>query len=414
MTKRRVVITGTGVLTPIGSDIREFWNSLIEGKNGVGQITKFDASEYSTTIAAEIKDFNPENFGIDPKKAKRLDIFILYALAACREAFQTSGIETEKEDPFRMGVVVGSGIGGLQLIEQEKTKLIERGPRRVSPFLIPGMIIDMVAGEVAMQYGFMGPNYGVVSACASSAHAIGDAMRMIQYGDADVIITGGSEASVTQLGLAGFCSAKALSKRNDEPQKASRPFDAQRDGFVMGEGAGFLVLEELEHAKKRGAEILAEVRGYGATADAYHMTAPHPEGAGGIAAMKAAIRDAELDISEIDYINAHGTSTELNDKIETMVIKKVLGERALEIPVSSTKSMTGHLLGAAGAVESIALIKSIKEGIVHPTINYENPDPECDLDYVPNEAREHKVRAALTNSLGFGGHNATLLFSEFK
>ncbi len=414
MTKRRVVVTGIGALTPIGFTVDKFWNSLIEGENGVGQITKFDASEYTTTIAAEIRGFDAADFGIDPKKAKRLDIFILYALAACREAFRMSGIETEKEDPFRMGVLVGSGIGGLQLIEKEKTKLIEKGPRRVSPFLIPGMIIDMVAGEVAMQYGFMGLNYGIVSACASSAHAIGDALRMIQVDDADVIITGGSEASVTKLGLAGFCSAKALSKRNDDPERASRPFDAGRDGFVMGEGAGFLVLEELEHAKKRGADILAELKGYGATADAYHMTAPHPEGLGGIAAMKRAMEDGGVNPADIDYINAHGTSTELNDKIETMVIKKVLGERAGDIPVSSTKSMTGHLLGAAGAVESIALIKSIKEGIVHPTINYENPDPECDLDYVPNQAREHKVRAALTNSLGFGGHNATLLFSEFK
>ncbi|MGM0568047.1 MAG: beta-ketoacyl-ACP synthase II [Elusimicrobiota bacterium] len=414
MNRRRVVVTGIGALTPVGLNTDDFWDSLVEGKNGVRTITRFDASKHATTIGAEVKGFNPEDFGLNAKKARRLDTFISYALAACSEAVSDSGLQPEKEDPFRMGVIVGSGIGGLQLIEKEHNKFLKSGPRRVSPFLIPGMIIDMAAGEIAMRYGMKGVNYGVVSACASSAHALGDAMRMIRCSDADVVVAGGSEASITELGLAGFCSAKALSKRNDDPEGASRPFDKERDGFVMGEGAGFLVLEEMERAKKRGARIYAELSGYGATADAYHMTAPHPEGESGVRAMKNAIEDAGMNPEDIDYINAHGTSTPLNDKVETMVIKKVLGEKAYDVAISSTKSMTGHLLGAAGAVESIASIKSITEGIIHPTINYENPDPECDLDYVPNQARECRVRAALTNSLGFGGHNATLVFSEFK
>jgi 3-oxoacyl-[acyl-carrier-protein] synthase II len=414
MNDRRVVVTGIGVISPIGLSVKAYWNSLLEGESGIGKITRFDVSQYPTQIAGEIKGFNPQEFDIDSKKEKRIDLFGQYAVAAAKEAFETSGLNMEEEDPYRCGVIVGSGIGGLATVEAEHIKLLNRGPRRVSPFLIPSMIIDIAAGDISIKYGMRGINYGLVSACASSAHAIGDSMRMIQYGDADVIITGGTESSSTALGLAGFCSAKALSSRNDEPQKASRPFDADRDGFVMGEGAGILVLEELEHAKNRGANIIAEVAGYGATADAYHITAPHPEGAGGINAMKKAIKDAGLNSEDIDYINAHGTSTLLNDKIETMVIKKVFGEHAKKLVASSTKSMTGHLLGAAGAVEIIACIQSINTDKVHPTINQENPDPDCDLDYVPNEARDKVVNAALSNSLGFGGHNAAVVVKKFS
>lgn len=414
MYDRRVVITGCGIVTPIGQSISEYWTSLIEGKSGIGKITRFDVSQYTAQIAGEINDFDPEKFGIDSKKAKRIDKFVQYALAASKEAFESSGLDMNNEDPFRCGVVIGSGIGGLKTVEDEFSKLKEKGPKRVSPFLIPGMIIDIAAGEVAIKYGFHGLNYGAVSACASSAHAIGDSLRMIRCGDADVIIAGGTEYSTTELGLAGFCSAKALSTRNDDPSRACRPFDAQRDGFVMSEGSGLIVLEELEHAKKRGANIYAELVGYGATADAFHITAPHPEGIGGINAMKKAIADARLNPEDIDYINAHGTSTPLNDKIETAVIKKVFGEHANDLVISSTKSMTGHLLGAAGAIELIAGILTIKEGIVHPTINYENPDPECDLDYVPNKAREKQVNAVLSNSLGFGGHNCALIIKKFS
>jgi len=414
MNERRVVVTGTGVITPIGKTVDEYWKSLLSAKSGIDRISRFDVSEYTSQIGAEIRDFNPEDFGVEAKKAKRIDLFVQYSLAAAREAIQMSGINTEQEDPFRCGVITGSGIGGLLTVEAEHKKMLEKGPRKVSPFLIPAMIIDIAPGEIAINYGLKGINYSVVSACASSAHAIGDAIKMIKTGTADVIVTGGSEASITPLGLAGFCSARALSTRNDDPEKASRPFDAERDGFVMGEGAGILVLEEMEHAKKRGAQILAEMAGYGATADAYHITAPHPEGVSGMQAMKLALEDGKINPDDVDYINAHGTSTLLNDKIETQVIKNVFGSRAKEIAVSSTKSMTGHLLGAAGAVEMIACIKSINEGVVHPTVNYENPDPECDLDYVPNEPREKEVKVALSNSLGFGGHNATLAVKKFS
>ncbi|MFC2061007.1 beta-ketoacyl-ACP synthase II [Elusimicrobiota bacterium] len=414
MSKKRVVVTGMGVITPIGSTISEYWNSLVAGKSGIEKITRYDVSEFSAQIAGEIKDFEPEKYDIDSKLAKRIDTFILYALAASKEAFESSGLDMEKENSFRCGTIIGSGMGGLFTIEKEHIKLREKGPRRVSPFLVPGMIIDMAAGQVAIKYGLNGLNYAVVSACASSAHAIGDSFKMIQSGVADVIFGGGTEYCTTPLGLAGFCSAKALSTRNDDPQKASRPFDAERDGFVMSEGAGIIVLEELEHAKNRGANILAEVVGYGATADAYHMTAPHPDGAGGINAMKMAIEDAGLKPEEVDYINAHGTSTSLNDKIETGVIKSVFGDHARKLAINSTKSMTGHLLGAAGVVEIIATIKTINEGVLHPTINYENPDPECDLDYVPNEAREQEINVGLSNSLGFGGHNAAVIVKKYS
>lgn len=414
MNDRRVVVTGLGAVTPLGFSVQENWDSLIAGKNAIGKITKFDASAFTAQIAGEIKDFNPADFGIDAKKARRIDLFVQYALAAAEEAFTMSGLDMSKEDPFRCGTVIGSGIGGLATVEKEHTKLMEKGPRRVSPFLIPGMIIDIAAGEVSIKHGLNGLNYGVVSACASAANAIGDSMRMIKYGDADVIISGGTENSTTELGLAGFCAAKALSTRNDDPERACRPFDAERDGFVMSEGAGILVLEELEHAKKRGAVIFAEIAGYGATGDAYHITAPHPEGVGGIRALQRALEDAKMNPDEIDYFNAHGTSTPLNDKTETKVIKEVFGDHAQKIAISSTKSMLGHLLGAAGAIELIACIKSLNENIVHPTINYETPDPECDLDYVPNKAREMEVRAAISNSLGFGGHNAALIVKKFS
>jgi 3-oxoacyl-[acyl-carrier-protein] synthase II len=402
-----------GTITPIGLNVKDYWTSLITGHSGIGKSTRFDTSEFSVQIAAEVKNFNPDDFDIDSKKAKRIDMFIQYALAAAKEAFESSGLNMEKENSFRCGTIIGSGIGGLQTVEDEHIKLREKGPKRVSPFLIPGMIIDMAAGQVAIEYGLNGINYAVVSACASSAHAIGDSFKMIQAGVADIIFAGGTEYSTTPVGLAGFCSAKALSKRNDDPQKACRPFDAERDGFVMSEGAGILILEELEHAKNRGANILAEVAGYGATADAYHMTAPHPDGAGGANAMRIAIEDAGLNIADVDYINAHGTSTPLNDKIETGVIKQVFGDHARKLAINSTKSMAGHLLGAAGAVEIIATIKSINEGVLHPTVNYENPDPECDLDYVPNEAREQEINVGLSNSLGFGGHNAAVIVSKF-
>ncbi len=414
MNKKQVVITGMGALTPIGPDVKTYWNSLKEGESGIGKITRFDVSEYSSQIAAELKNFDPEDFGISKKKRRRTDDFIIYSLVAAVESIKNSGLNMGKEDPYRCGTIIGSGIGGLNTIEKDHTKLLKKGARRVSPFLIPSMIIDMAAGEIAIKYGLKGPNYGVVSACASSAHAIENSMRMIQAGDVDVVVTGGAENSLSPLGLAGFCSLRALSTRNDDPQSASRPFDAARDGFVIGEGAGIIVLEELEHAKKRGAKIYAELVGHGATADAYHITAPQPDGKSGTAAMKTALIDSGLNPEDIDYINAHGTSTLLNDKIETKVIKNVFGTNSEKLPVSSTKSMTGHLLGAAGAVELIACVKTINDGVVHPTINYENPDPECDLDYVPNEARDMEVNAALSNSLGFGGHNVSLVVKKYS
>ncbi|NLB34411.1 MAG: beta-ketoacyl-ACP synthase II [Elusimicrobia bacterium] len=414
MGRRRVVITGMGIISPIGLSLDEYWDSLINGRSGVGRITRFDTTDYTAKIGGELKGFDPENFGIDKRHVRRSDPFIIYAIAASMEAVKMSGLDIDKEDPFRCGCILGSGIGGLLTVEREHQKLLERGPRRVSPFLIPSMIADMAPGDVAIQHNLKGPNYGVVSACASSAHAIGDAMRVIQAGDADIIVSGGSEASISPLGLAGFCSARALSTRNDEPEKASRPYDADRDGFVMAEGGAILVLEELEHAKKRGAEILAEVAGYGATADAYHITAPQPEGLSGTQAMKLAIKDAKLNPEDIQYINPHGTSTPLNDKIETQVLKNVFGDHAKKLAISSTKSMTGHMLGAAGAAEVIASVKTINESLVHPTINYDTPDPDCDLDYVPNQPREMEVNAVLSNSLGFGGHNATLILKKFS
>jgi 3-oxoacyl-[acyl-carrier-protein] synthase II len=411
--RRRVVVTGMGVVSPVGKSVKEFWEALLSAKNGIKLIDRFDVSQFPTKIAGLIDDFHPEE-RIDPKELKRMDLVTQYALYATYEAILDAGLSEGKFDPYRAGVIFSSGIGGIKTLEEEVIKLKEQGPRRVSPFLVPMMIVDITPGHIAMRYGFKGPNYSVVSACASSAHAIGDAYRLIKYGDADIVIAGGAEAPITPIGLAGFCSMRALSTRNDEPEKASRPFDKERDGFVMAEGAGAVVLEELEHALKRGAKIYAEVVGYGATADAYHITAPHPEGEGAVNSMRLAIEEAGISPEEVSYINAHGTSTQLNDAAETKAIKKLFGEYAYKIPVSSTKSMTGHLLGAAGAVEFIATVMSVYTDKVHPTRNYEFPDPECDLDYVPGTYRELTVNYALSNSFGFGGHNASLLVKKYS
>lgn len=410
--RKRIVVTGFGIVTPIGIGKDAFALALEQGKSGANQIATFDVTNFSTKIAAHVKDLVIENY-IEKKKARRMAQFTQLGMVAAQMAIEDSGLKIDNESPSRIGVITGTGMGGLDVIEEEHRALVEKGPRRVSPFLIPMIITNMLPGEIAIQHGYTGPNYAVSSACSSANHAIGDAMRAIEYGDADVMITGGSEAAITPLGLAGFCSIKALSQRNDDPQKASRPFDKGRDGFLMGEGAGILVIESLEHAIQRGAKIYAELIGYGASDDAYHMTAPHPDGEGAVAAMKNAIANAGISPDEIDYINAHGTSTEYNDRTETVAIKKVFGERAYKIPVSSTKSMTGHLLGAAGACELIATIVCMEKGFIHPTINYETPDPECDLDYVPNVARKQQINCALSNSLGFGGHNGVLIVKRY-
>ena len=408
---RRVVVTGVGVISPLGCEVEEFWERLTAGESGIGPVTHFDTTGYDTRIAGEVKDFRPENY-MDRKDVRRTDLFVQYALAGTREALRQSGVQGVA-DPDRMGVIVGSGIGGIATLEEQHRQLIERGPGRVSPFFIPMMISDMASGQISIQCGAKGPNYCTVSACASGAHAVGEALRIIQDDEADAMITGGAEATVTPLSFAGFCSMKAMSTRNDQPAQASRPFDAQRDGFVMGEGAGILVLEALEHARKRGAKILAEVVGYGATGDAHHMTAPAPEGEGAARAMRAAIRDSGLPPEAFGYLNAHGTSTPLNDKFETQAIKSVFGEQSKKLAISSTKSMTGHLLGAAGGLETIICVLALDRQILPPTINYEHPDPDCDLDYVPNTARKVELRAALSNSLGFGGHNVTLALSRY-
>jgi 3-oxoacyl-[acyl-carrier-protein] synthase II len=408
---RRVVVTGLGIIAPLGKSVEEFWKRLTAGESGIGPVTHFDVSGYDTKIAGEVKDFRAEDY-MDRKDVRRSDLFVRYALAGTRDALAQSGIQGAV-DPDRIGVVVGSGIGGIATLEDQHRQLIERGPGRVSPFFIPMMISDMAAGQISIQYGAKGPNYCTVSACASGAHAVGESLRIIQDGEADAMITGGAEASVTPLSFAGFCSMKAMSTRNDQPAQASRPFDAQRDGFVMGEGAGILVLEEFEHARKRGAKILAEVVGYGATGDAHHMTAPAPEGEGAARAMRAAVRDSGLSPEAFGYLNAHGTSTPLNDKFETQAIKSVFGEQAKKLAISSTKSMTGHLLGAAGGLETIICVLALDRQTLPPTINYEHPDPDCDLDYVPNTARKVELRAALSNSLGFGGHNVTLALSRY-
>ncbi|MEW9667600.1 beta-ketoacyl-ACP synthase II [Ammoniphilus sp. 3BR4] len=411
--KNRVVITGMGVISPIGKSVEEFWENLLAGKSGVDHITAFDVSDYPTRIAAEVKDFNPEEF-MDKKEVKRTDRFVQFAIAAAKLAMENAGLNMEEVNRDRVGVYVGSGIGGLGTFEDQHRTLLEKGPKRVSPFFIPMMIANMGSGLVSIILGAKGPNSAAVTACATGTNSIGDAFKIIQRGEADVMFAGGSEATIRPTGLAGFCSAKAMSTRNDEPQKASRPFDLDRDGFVMGEGSGVLVLESLEHAKQRGANILAEIVGYGMSGDAHHLTMPAPEGEGAARCMNMAIRDAGINPEDIDYINAHGTSTEYNDKFETMAIKAALGDHAYKVAVSSTKSMTGHLLGAAGAIEAIACVKAIQEQIIPPTINYETPDPDCDLDYVPNVARKAKVNVTLSNSLGFGGHNATIIIKKFE
>ena len=411
--KKRVVVTGIGAITPIGTGKDVFFKALEDGVSGLGSITKFDASEYDTKIAAEVKDFEPNAY-IDKKEAKRMDRFTQFAVAASKLAIEDAVLDTNAIDQNRFGVVLGSGIGGIETLEKEYEKLATKGPNRVSPFFIPMMISNIGAGQISMTFGAKGPNTTVVTACASSTNSIGEAFRIIQGGHADVMITGGAEASITPLAIAGFCAMKAMSTRNETPQKASSPFDKNRDGFVMGEGAGILILEELEHAVKRGAPIYAEMVGYGMSADAYHITAPAPGGEGAARSMKNALADAGLSPNDVDYINAHGTSTPYNDKFETLAIKSVFEQHAYELAVSSTKSMTGHLLGAAGGIEAIACIMAITKGVIPPTINLENPDPECDLDYVANKAKVREVDVALSNSLGFGGHNATIILKKYN
>jgi 3-oxoacyl-[acyl-carrier-protein] synthase II len=412
MPSNRVVVTGMGVISPVGNSLDEFWKNLKDGVSGIDRVSRFDASRFTSQIVGEVKGFDASTY-MDKKEARRMDLVQQYAVACSQEAFDRSGLSSDSLDPERAGVVLGSGIGGIETFEKQHSILLNQGPHRVSPFFIPMMIIDLCAGLVSMRLNFKGPNYATVSACSSGSHAIADAFKIIQRKEAEVMITGGTEASITPASLAGFCSARALSTRNDEPQRASRPFDKQRDGFVMSEGAGVLILESLEHAQSRGAHIFAEIVGAGQTADAYHITAPAPGGEGAIRAMRLALKDAGMDPGSVDYINAHGTSTDLNDATETQAIKAVFGERAREIPVSSTKSMIGHLLGAGGAVELIATVMSIQEGVLHPTINYEFPDPDCDLDYVPNKMRKMEVNAAVSNSFGFGGHNISLAVRKF-
>ncbi len=412
MEKRRVVVTGIGAVTPLGNDAETTWNNIIEGVSGIGPVTRLNADDFPAKVAAEVKEFNVENF-MDRKDARKMDRFTHYAVAASLMAVKDSGLEITDENAPRVGVWIGSGIGGMETFEQQHETFMNRGYRRVSPFFVPMMIPDMATGQVSITLGARGFNSCTVTACATGTNSIGDAFKVIQRGDADVMVTGGAEAPITKMSFAGFCANTALST-NQDPQKASRPFDKDRDGFVMGEGAGIVVLEDLEHALARGAKIYAEIVGYGATGDAYHITAPAPEGEGGARAMKMALDDAGLSPEEIGYINAHGTSTEYNDKYETMAIKSVFGEHAYKLTVSSTKSMTGHLLGAAGGIEAIFTVLALKEGILPPTINLETPDPECDLDYVPNSARKQQVNAAISNSLGFGGHNATIAFRKYE
>ncbi|WP_078555216.1 beta-ketoacyl-ACP synthase II [Bacillus alkalicellulosilyticus] len=411
MSKTRVVVTGVGAVTPIGLDAETFWNNAISGVSGIGPLTRVDASKFPISVSAEVKDFDPSVF-MDKKEARKMDRFTQFAVASSLMALKDASLEITEDIAPRVGVWIGSGIGGMETYQEQFRAFEQKGYRRVSPFFVPMMIPDMASGQVSIITGAKGINSCSVTACASGTNSIGDAFKVIQRGDADIMITGGAEAPITDMAVAGFCSAKAVST-NEDPQTASRPFDANRDGFVMGEGAGILILESLESALARGAKIYAEIVGYGATGDAYHVTAPAPEGEGGARAMKQALNDGGIQPEEVQYMNAHGTSTLYNDKFETMALKKVFGEHAYKLAVSSTKSMTGHLLGAAGAVEAILTVRAIKDGIIPPTINYETPDPECDLDYVPNEARKQEVNVAMSNSLGFGGHNATLVFKKY-
>lgn len=410
--KNRVVITGLGVISPVGIGKEAFWNALIRGESGIGPITRFNAEGFATRIAGEVKDFRAEDY-LDRKEARRMDRFSQMAVSSAIMAVQDAALDLDKLNPDEVGVVFGTGIGGTQSFEEQHEIFLQKGPGRVSPFFVPMMIGNMAAGHIALNLNFTGPNYTIVNACASSTNAIGEAFKLIQRGDAEVVVTGGAEAAVTPMAIAGFCAMKAMSTRNDEPHRASRPFDKERDGFIMGEGAGVLILESLEHAQKRGARIYGEIVGYGCTDDAYHITAPAPGGVGAAKAMQMALKDANLKPEEVSYINAHGTSTDLNDKFETAAIKKVFGPHAYKVAISSTKSMTGHLLGAAGAIEAIASTMAIVHNIVPPTINYENPDPECDLDYVPNKARKMNVEVVLSNSFGFGGHNASIVIKRY-
>ncbi len=411
--KRRVVVTGAGLVTALGCELAEFWDRICAGKSGVGPLKRFDTTDFKVTFGGEIRDFSPEDhLALDGKEIRRLDRFVQFAMVASHKAIEHSGIDLSQGDSYRHGTLIGSGIGGLHEIEEQHSKLYERGPSRVSPFMIPKLIVNAASGNVSIRWGLRGPNSAVATACATATNAIGDAYRLIQNDVADVMLAGGSEAAITPMCLSGFARMNALSTHNQEPERASRPFDAERDGFVLSEGAGVLVLEEYEHAKRRGAQLLAEVSGYGMTADATHMTAPDPEGRGAARAMACALKDAQVDPDAIYYINAHGTSTPLGDKAETMAIKAVFGSHAKKLAVSSTKSQIGHLLGASGGVEAIASILAIQHHVAPPTINLEHPDPECDLEYVPNEARPMKINRVLKNSFGFGGHNACLVLAK--
>jgi 3-oxoacyl-[acyl-carrier-protein] synthase II len=409
----RVVVTGLGAVAPNGIGVETFWRSIIHGVSGIGPITRFDASKHDTRIAGEVQGFDPLQW-LEKKEARKMDLFIHYAVAAAQMAYDDSGLKLTDDNRERIGVFVGTGMGGIPALEESHKLLLERGPGRISAFFIPSIITNLASGQISMRFGMKGPNSCVSTACATGNHAIGDSFRIIQRGEADAMLAGGSEAVITPLTIGGFCSMKALSTRNDEPTRASRPFDRDRDGFVMGEGSGLMVLEELEHARRRNAKIYAEIVGYGMCADAYHITQPAPEGEGAVRSMRLAIKDAKLTPSQVDYINAHGTSTPVGDVMETLAIKTVFGEHARSMAVSSTKSMTGHLLGAAGGVESVITVLTLVHGILPPTINYETPDPECDLDYVPNTSRRAEVRYALTNSFGFGGTNASLLFKKYE
>jgi len=410
-TERKVVVTGCGVISPVGNNKKEFWDALLAGKSGADRLRAFDPSLFTSTIAAEVKNFDPANY-FSSKEARHRDRFVQFGIVVAREAIADSGLDLNAIDLNRAGVLVGSGIGGLATFEEQHSIYLEKGPSRISPFMIPMLIVNMAAGEISIAIGFKGPNLCVATACASGNHALGEALKIIQRGNADIMLAGGAEGCITPMGFGGFCACKALSRRNHDPQGASRPFDKERDGFVIGEGAGILLLEEYEHAKKRGARIYCELAGYGMSGDAYHITAPDPTGDGAMRCMENALADAEVNGDEIDYINAHGTSTPLNDKVETFAIKEVFGAHAKKLMVSSTKSVTGHLLGAAGGVEAIACALALKEGIIPPTINYQYPDPECDLDYVPNTARKKAITVAISNSLGFGGHNATIVLRK--
>lgn len=411
--KKRVVVTGIGVVSPVGTGLEKFWQSLVDGKSGIDLITRFDASDLPTRIAGEVKDFDPLDF-LEKKEARRMDRFTHLAVAAADMAVKDAGLKPDQFDPFRAGVILGSGVGGIETIEEQSIVLQTKGAGRITPFFVPMMIANIAGANVAIKHGLRGPNITAVTACASSTNSIGDAYRIIQRGEADVMVTGGCEAPVIKLAMAGFCAMRAMSTRNEEPQRASRPFDTGRDGFVMGEGAGIIVLESLEHALARGARIYAELGGYGMTCDAYHITDPDPEGMGAAMAMDLCLKDAGMNPQEIDYVNAHGTSTPKGDIGETRAIKRIFGDHASKLAVSSTKSMTGHLLGAAGGIEAIICALSIEKGIIPPTINLEDQDPECDLDYVPNKAVNREVKAAISNSFGFGGHNATVLLKKYN